>query len=101
MRKPSILDNIFSKISPYANYEKNIDNTKTNILNKMFILFDDQDQIKLFSNIGEYEIHHFDSNSNSIKFIEYKISILNQEKSRQENKSMEEEFVDENQTFES
>lgn len=67
---------IFSKISPYANADRNITNAKTNIVNKMFILFDDSDNVKLFSNKGEYEIHFFDSQTNTIQFRKYQESIV-------------------------
>jgi hypothetical protein len=69
--KPSIFNTIFSKISPYANADRNITNTKTNIVNKMFILFDDTNNVKLFSNRGEYEIHYFDSQKNNIVCLKY------------------------------
>jgi hypothetical protein len=69
--KPSIFNTFFSKISPYANADRNITNTKTNIINKMFILFDDSNNVKLFSNRGEYEIHYFDSQKNSISCLKY------------------------------
>lgn len=77
-----MFSNLFSIISPYANTDKNIANTKTNIVNKMFILFDDSDQIKLFSNKGEYEANYFESRNNTIQFIEYRKSILGQDNSQ-------------------
>lgn len=74
--KPSIFNQLFSKISPYANADKNITNTKTSIENKMFILFDDTNNVKLFSNRGEYEIHFFDNRNNSIQLVDYKKCIV-------------------------
>lgn len=72
----SIFNTIFSKISPYANADKNLSNAKTNIANKMFILFDDSSNIKLFSNRGEYEIHYLDSRNYQIKLITSKKCIV-------------------------
>lgn len=77
--KPSIFNTIFSKISPYANADRNITNTKTNIVNKMFILFDDSNNVKLFSNKGEYEKHFFDSQTNSINFVKYQKCVISLE----------------------
>jgi hypothetical protein len=74
--KSSIFNTIFSKISPYANADKNLTNSKTRITNKMFILFDDSNNIKLFSNRGEYEIHCLDSLNNQIKLINEKKCIV-------------------------
>ena len=42
----------------------------------MFILFDDTNNVKLFSNRGEYEIHFFDIRNNSIKLVDYKKCIV-------------------------
>lgn len=77
--KPSIFNTIFSKISPYANADRNITNAKTNIVNKMFILFDDSNNVKLFSNKGEYEMHFFDSQTNSINFVKYQKCVISYE----------------------
>lgn len=42
----------------------------------MFILFDDTNNVKLFSNKGEYEIHFFDNRNNSIQLVDSKKCIV-------------------------
>lgn len=51
-------------------------NAKTKIQNKLFVLFDDTDHMKLFSNRGEYEKHGLYNQSGKIMLIDEKKSLI-------------------------